>query len=97
MPTHPVTQLDLFNRAVALLGGPRAAARQMNCGEATIYRLMNGRKDLHDGWLADASAALLALADEARALEKRLNPLFEQNRRRDQPTPDGRYHHRQED
>jgi len=88
--TDPATQLEHFRRAVELLGGSRSAARALNVSERTISRLLSGSMTLHDGFLADMAAALIALADEARALERRLSPAFAANLIEGQPKADGR-------
>ncbi|WP_374414251.1 hypothetical protein [Novosphingobium colocasiae] len=89
-PMTPERQLELFKQAVAALGGHRRAAAVIGCTERTMSRLLSGQQDLHDGWLADLSAALIAHADQCRLLERQLSPDFSANRIPGQARPDAR-------
>lgn len=75
----PESQLARFRRAVELLGGVRSAARALDCKDRTIYALIYGDRDLHDGWLRDIAAALIRHADECRAVERLISPAFSGN------------------
>lgn len=75
----PDSQLARFRKAVELLGGVRSAARALDCQERTIYGLVYGQRQLHDGWLRDMAAALIARAEECRALERLISPAFAAN------------------
>jgi hypothetical protein len=92
--TDPDTQLAQFTRAVELLGGQRATARYLKVSERTIRFLLAGERALHDGWLRDVSAALIAHADECRQMERQLSPAFASNltaeQARRQGAPDAR-------
>lgn len=98
-PPHidPQTQLDRFRLAVDLLGGPRAASREIAVGERTLERLIAGTTPLHDGFLRDMAAALIRHADTCRALERQLSPAFAGNLVPDQPREDGRRRRASED
>lgn len=85
------TQRATFTEAVDALGGQRAAAQALGCGERTIRYLLSGEKPLHDGWLKDMAEALIRHADHCKALEKRISPAFARNLLPDQPRADGRY------
>lgn len=92
--TDPETQLARFRDAVGLLGGQRAAARMLGCNERTMRGLFSGERALHDGWLRDTAAALIAHADACRALERRISPAFVGNLtpdQRDQPRHGNRF------
>ena len=80
----------LFLEAVALLGGQRVTARAIGCSERTLRDLCSGRRMVHDGFLRDAAAALVAHADRCRDVERRLNPLFAANRPAGLPRETGR-------
>jgi hypothetical protein len=84
--TTPETQLARFRQAIELLGGQRATARVLGCNERTIRALWNGERPLHDGWLRDIAAALIAHADQCRALERQISPAFTGNLTEDQRT-----------
>lgn len=80
----PKTQLEDFALAVELLGGQRATARALGIHERSVRALIAGPdqpfgRALHDGFLRDAAAALLAHAEACRALERRLSPAFAAN------------------
>lgn len=91
MATDPTQQLQLFNMAIDLLGGPRSAARAIGVSERTMLRLGAGDTALHDGFLRDVSAALVVHAKACSEIEKKLNPLFTGNLVDEQPRADGRY------
>lgn len=96
--TDPTEQLTRYRLAVELLGGPRAAARELGAGERTVERLIAGKAAIHDGFLRDMAAALLRRADACRALERQLSPAFAANLLPDQPREDGRrLRHKAED
>ena len=82
----PDSQLARFRRGVALLGGVRSAARALGCNDRTMYALIYGNRDLHDGWLRDLSAALIRHADACRALERQISPAFVGNLTQKQQT-----------
>lgn len=75
----PETQRARFARAVALLGGNRAAGDALGLSESTIRALRNGKRNLHDGTLERAARALIAHADACRRLERQLSPAFATN------------------
>ena len=75
----PITQLDLFNQAVAALGGTRSAARTIALSERHMIRLTQGTAALHGGILHELAMALLAHAEHCRALERQLSPMFAAN------------------
>jgi hypothetical protein len=75
----PHTQLLRFQAAVHLLGGQRETARLLDASDRTIRALCSGEKALHDGWLRDIAAVLIARADELRVLERVLSPAFADN------------------
>ncbi len=94
MTIDPQTQLTRFRAAVALLGGPRSAARALALGERHVGRLYSGGSPLHSGILADLGQALLAHADQCRALERQISPAFAANLIDGQPAapkPRGRW------
>lgn len=72
----PDSQLAHFRAAVQLLGGVRSAARELGCNDRTLYALIYGNRDLHDGWLRDMAEALIKHADACRALERKISPAF---------------------
>lgn len=72
----PDSQLAHFRAAVQLRGGVRSAARELGCNDRTLYSLVYGERDLHDGWLRDMAAALIKHADTCRALERKISPAF---------------------
>lgn len=86
----PEKQRALFTGAVAALGGYRSAAKAMGVSERTMGRLLAGSAAMHEGFLRDAAAALLAHADHCRRLERRLSPDFPSNLVDGQPAQDGR-------
>ncbi len=73
------TQLATFAAGVALFGSVEHAARRMAINVRTLRYLLNARRALHDGHCRALAAALVALAAEARALEKRISPAFAAN------------------
>lgn len=81
----PIEQLDTFRAAVELLGGQRAAARAMHAvsgmsmNERTMRALCSGERTLHAGYLRDIARALIAHADNCRAIERKLSPAFADN------------------
>ncbi|WP_226019739.1 hypothetical protein [Novosphingobium sp. FKTRR1] len=88
--SHPLTieqQRDLVERAVDLLGGTQAAANAIGVNRRNLGRLLSGVLRIHAGTLEKLSAALIAHADECRALERRLNPAFSRNRSAAQDRP----------
>lgn len=98
-PAHPEeprrgvskeTQHAHFVEAVQLLGGERSAAHVLRVSDRTVRRLIAGDSPIHDGFLRDMAAALLAHADACRALEKQINPLFSANLVNGQAREDGR-------
>ncbi len=89
----PDSQLARFRDAVQLLGGVRSAARELDCNDRTLYALIYGKRDLHDGWLRDMAAALIRKADACRELERKISPAFVANLTKDQQTGD-RHHNR---
>ena len=94
MAIEPETQLTRFRAAVALLGGPRSAARALTLGERHLGRLLSGGSPLHSGLLANLGTALLAHADQCRALERQISPAFAANLVDGQPAapkPRGRW------
>jgi hypothetical protein len=90
------TQHANFVAAVELLGGQRETARKLGVHETTVRDIVKGRRKLHEGFLRDVAGLLLALADEARQLERRISPAFASNLTPDQYAnagkPDGRRH-----
>lgn len=94
--TDPATQLDHFHQAVALLGGPRSAARAVGMSERSMARFLAGQVTLHQGVLRDMAAALIAHADACRTAERRLSPAFAGNLIPGQPREDGRRRRHQE-
>lgn len=72
----PDSQLARFTEAVQLLGGVRSAARALDCNDRTMYALIYGKRELHDGWLRDMAAALIKHADACRAIERKISPAF---------------------
>lgn len=83
-PITPDEQRARFAAGVAALGGNREAARALGCSESTIRHVKTGLKPLHKGWLADMAKALLDKANQLRALERQINPLFQANLTEDQ-------------
>lgn len=73
------TQLEKFTRAVTLLGGQQATARALDMSDRSVRMLLSGQRRLHAGILEDIGKALLAHADECRALERHLSPAFAGN------------------
>lgn len=86
-PIDPAIQLARFRTAVQLLGGQRSAARALTVNERHIGRLLAGGSPLHSGMLTDLGSALLAHADQCRALERQLSPAFAANLTEHQPAP----------
>lgn len=78
------SQLARFRDAVQLLGGVRSAARELDVSDRTIYALIYGKRDLHDGFLRDMAAALIRHADACRALERLISPAFVGNLTKEQ-------------
>jgi hypothetical protein len=78
-PADPETQRALWREATELLGGQRPAARILKMGERTMRALCSGERELHDGFLRDMAAALIAHADACRTAERRLSPAFAAN------------------
>lgn len=89
MANH-ITQLEFFQLAVRALGGSRSAAEAISCSERMMTRLLSGQAKLHEGFLADISAALLRHAELCRHLERRLSPAFVSNLVDGQAQEDGR-------
>lgn len=90
----PDTQRARFDRAVALLGGNRAAGEALRLSESTIRGLRNGKRNLHDGTLERTARALIAHADACRQLERQISPAFAANltaRQAERPDLRGRY------
>lgn len=81
------TQLEYFARAVQLLGGNTATARALDINERTVRMFIAGDRRLHAGILEDIGKALIAHADECRALERKLSPAFAGNRTEAQEKP----------
>ncbi|HQS70033.1 MULTISPECIES: hypothetical protein [unclassified Novosphingobium] len=81
------TQLKYFTRAVALLGGQQATSRALNMSDRSVRMLLAGNRRLHAGILEDLGRALIAHADECRALERKLSPAFASNRTEAQAKP----------
>lgn len=75
----PKTQLELFSRAVALIGGNTATARELGMSERSVRFLLDGTRRPHAGILEDMAKALIRRADECRALERQLSPAFAGN------------------
>ena len=85
----PDEQLDHFREAVDLLGGPKAWGEAIDppVSKRHASRLYSGASPLHDGILEDTARALIATADRARELERRLSPAFRANLTEDQRDP----------
>lgn len=81
------TQQEYFARAVALLGGQQATSRALNMSDRSVRMLLAGDRRLHAGILEDMAKALIAHADECRALERKLSPAFAGNRTEAQAKP----------
>jgi hypothetical protein len=75
----PEKQIEHFRQAVELLGGKRDAAIKLNLNERTIRGLCSGERKLHEGYLKDIAAALLAHATACRDMERLLSPAFATN------------------
>lgn len=73
------TQLELFSRAVAALGGQQATARALDMSDRSLRMLLSGQRRLHAGILEDLADALVAHADLCRKLERQLSPAFAGN------------------
>jgi DNA-binding transcriptional regulator YdaS (Cro superfamily) len=70
-----------FIRAIQLLGDSQAnVARLLDIHERTVRDLVSGRRHIHDGFMADITAALVEHASQCRELAKRTDPLFTANR-----------------
>lgn len=82
----PESQLARFRKAVELIGGVRTAARELDVSDRTIYALVYGHRQIHDGFLRDMAAALIRHADECRTLERQLSPAFVGNLTAEQQT-----------
>ncbi len=83
-------QRKCFALAVDLLGGTRAAARRIDVSERTMRNLLNGAQAIHEGFLHDIAAALLAQAEACRMMERNLSPAFVTNLTAGQAVEDGR-------
>lgn len=80
---QPITyaqRLADFTLAVQLLGGQRAAAQLLPCGDRTMRGLLSGEKHIHDGFMNSITSALVTHAAACRELAKRTDPLFTANR-----------------
>lgn len=73
------TKLQLFTQACDLLGGNKAAAEALGMSDRSLRYLFDGTRPLHTGLLGDISKALLAHADQCRAIERQLSPAFAEN------------------
>lgn len=73
------TQLEVFTRAVAALGGQQATARALDMSDRSVRMLLSGDRRLHAGILEDMADALVAHADLCRKLERQLSPAFAGN------------------
>lgn len=71
-------QRALFGQALDLLG-QRAMAQATGMSDRHLRALRDGKRALHAGILEDACRALLAHADQARTIERQLNPGFARN------------------
>ncbi len=89
-PIDPQIQLERFRRATELLGGQRATARALDIGERTMRALVAGERALHDGYLRDTAAALIAHAEACRELERQISPAFVGNLTEAQAARQGR-------
>lgn len=69
-----------FIAATALLGGQRVVARKLNIVERTMRGLMNGERQIHDGYMRDITELLTLHAAACRELAKHTDPLFTANR-----------------
>lgn len=87
------TTLELFARAVRLIGGQEAAARALGISDRSLRYLLAGKRTLHAGHLEDMGKLLLAHADQCRALERRISPAFAGNLGPDVGTPHGNSAH----
>jgi hypothetical protein len=81
------TQQEYFARAVQLIGGQQATSRALNMSDRSVRMLLSGDRRLHAGILEDMAKALIAHADECRALERKLSPAFASNRTEAQARP----------
>lgn len=72
MPDTTDPNLKLFNEAVQLLGGQRAAARYLKISERSVRFVLAGERELHDGFLREIAAALVEHAEKCRAAERTL-------------------------
>lgn len=84
---HSTSQIDLLERAFALLGGQAATAQRLGINPRTMRRLLSGERRLHQGFLEDLANALHQQADDCRALERQLSPAFAGNLQADQQRP----------
>lgn len=75
----PENQLAHFRSAATLLGGAIPTARLLGISERHMRGLLSGVRTLHDGYLRDTAAALIAHADACRKLERRISPAFAAN------------------
>ena len=73
------TQLELFSKAVDMIGGIGAAARALDINERNLRRIFTGERRLHTGHLNDIAKALLDHAAACRALERQLSPAYSSN------------------
>lgn len=74
-----ITQLALLSRAVTRLGGQQQTAKILEISDRSLRYLLSGERRLHADQLERISNALIAQADECRAIERQLSPAFAQN------------------
>lgn len=72
-------QLQIFRRAVELLGGAIPTSQYLKVSERQVRGLLAGERTLHNGFLRDTAAALIEHADTCRQLERRISPAFSGN------------------
>jgi hypothetical protein len=87
---EPIDQLGYFRQAIEALGGASEVARRLDISHRNVMRFMAGTIQPNSGILADLCKELTESAQLMRDLERRLNPLFEENRVAGQRDPDGR-------
>lgn len=80
-------QIQLAGDAARLLGSQARLAQALGINERNTRYILSGRKRLHELHLQKISAALIAHAEECRALERKLNPAFAANRTEAQARP----------